>query len=218
LARAPAQTHNCGFPAYGSCLGCDGTSSRRGKGGRPLAHGEVVSWRYGIGTILTERTSGAGAMDDEHSPIRVLKQKWNEEDAARDKQEERAKQLFLEQEANRTFAPIEDFLTRLRKVLSAADASAEIDTWEHLGDRRLRRVARILSSNPPRQLRLEFTIQGLDILLHRVIEWVDFSPIFESPAAVIVAVGMWATRLRCPSCPQWCLSYRQDLSRGQMSC
>jgi hypothetical protein len=35
--------------------------------------------------------------------------------------------------------------------------------------------------------------------LHRVIEWVDFSPIFESPAAfVVVAVGMWATRLRCP--------------------
>jgi hypothetical protein len=34
---------------------------------------------------------------------------------------------------------------------------------------------------------------------HRVIEWVDFSPIFESPAAfVVVAVGMWATRLRCP--------------------
>ena len=102
-------------------------------------------------------------MDGEHSPIRVLKQKWNVEDAARDKQEERAQQLFLEQEANRTFAPIEDFLTRLRKVVSAADASAEIDTWEHLGDRRLRRVARILSSNPPRQLRLEFTIHGVSI-------------------------------------------------------
>src|SRR5205809_6905136 len=40
-------------------------------------------------------------------------------------------------------------------------------------------------------------------LLHRVIEWVDFSPIFGSPVAVVViAVGMWATRLRCPSCPQ----------------
>jgi len=36
-----------------------------------------------------------------------------------------------------------------------------------------------------------------------VIEWVDFSPIFGSPVAVVViAVGMWATRLRCPSCPQ----------------
>ena len=35
------------------------------------------------------------------------------------------------------------------------------------------------------------------IKLHRVIEWVDFSPIFESPAAfVVVAVDMWATRLR----------------------
>ena len=53
------------------------------------------------------------------------------------------------------------------------------------------------------------------ILLHRVIEWVDFSPIFESPAAfVVVAVGMWATRLRCPSCPQRCLSYGHDLIEG----
>src|ERR1700730_3514569 len=35
-----------------------------------------------------------------------------------------------------------------------------------------------------------------EISLHRVIEWVDFSPICESPAAfVVVAVGMWATRL-----------------------
>jgi hypothetical protein len=53
------------------------------------------------------------------------------------------------------------------------------------------------------------------ILLHRVIEWVDFSPIFESPAAfVVVAVGMWATRLRCPSCAQRCLSYGHDLIEG----
>jgi hypothetical protein len=52
-------------------------------------------------------------------------------------------------------------------------------------------------------------------LLHRVIEWVDFSPIFESPASfVVVAVGMWATRLRCPSCPQRCLSYGHDLIEG----
>jgi hypothetical protein len=51
--------------------------------------------------------------------------------------------------------------------------------------------------------------------LHRVIKWVDFSPIFESPAAfVVVAVGMWATRLRCPSCPQRCLSYGHDLIEG----
>ena len=52
-------------------------------------------------------------------------------------------------------------------------------------------------------------------MLHRVIEWVDFSPIFKSPAAfVVVAVGMWATRLRCPSCAQRCLSYGHDLIEG----
>ena len=49
-------------------------------------------------------------MNDPHSPIRALKQKWDEEDAARDQQGERAQQLFLEAEANQTFAPIEDFL------------------------------------------------------------------------------------------------------------
>jgi hypothetical protein len=59
------------------------------------------------------------AMNDEHSRIRTLKQRWDEDDAARDKQEERAQQIFLEKEANQTFAPIEDYLTRLGKVLSA---------------------------------------------------------------------------------------------------
>ena len=101
-------------------------------------------------------------------PTRTLKQKWDEEDAARDTQEERAQQILLEVEANETFVPIEDFLTRLGKVLSAAaSASVEIDTtWEQLSDRRLRRVARVISSNPPRQLRLEFTIQGMRISYH----------------------------------------------------
>jgi hypothetical protein len=102
-------------------------------------------------------------MNDEHSPGRALKQKWDAEDAARDKQEERAQQIFLEAEANQTFAPIEDFLARLRNVLNAAGGSVEIDTtWEHLGDRRLRRVAKIIPSNPP-QLPLDFTIQGVSI-------------------------------------------------------
>ena len=62
-----------------------------------------------------------------------------------------------------------------------------------------------------------FVVRSLTkkITLHRVIEWVDFSPIFESPAAfVVVAVGMWATRLRCPSCAQRCLSYGHDLIEG----
>jgi hypothetical protein len=102
-------------------------------------------------------------MNDEHSPGRSLKQKWDAEDAVRDKQEERAQQIFLEAEANQTFAPIEDFLARLRNVLNAAGASVEIDTtWEHLGDRRLRRVAKIIPSNPS-QLPLDFTIQGVSI-------------------------------------------------------
>jgi hypothetical protein len=110
-----------------------------------------------------------GAMNDEHSPLRALKQKWEEEEAARDTQEEHAQQLFLEAEASLTFAPIEDFLTRLGKVLSAAGASVEIDTaWDHVSDRRLRRAARIMSSNPPGRLSLDFVIQGMSIF-YRVI-------------------------------------------------
>ena len=68
-------------------------------------------------------------MNDEPANTRTLKQRWDEKDAARDKQEERAQQAFLEAEANHTFAPIEDFLIRLSKVLSAAGASVEI----HMG-------------------------------------------------------------------------------------
>jgi hypothetical protein len=101
-------------------------------------------------------------MNDE--PTRTLKQKWNDEDAARDKQEERAQQAFLEEEANKTFAPIEEFLIRLSKVLSAAGASMEIDTtWEHLGDRRLRRVAEIISPDSLHRLPLDFTINAASI-------------------------------------------------------
>ena len=103
-------------------------------------------------------------MNDEPASTRTLKQRWDEKDAARDKQEERAQQAFLEAEANHTFAPIEDFLIRLNKVLSAAGASVEIDTsWEHLGERRLRRVARVISSNPPQELALDFTIHAASI-------------------------------------------------------
>jgi hypothetical protein len=103
-------------------------------------------------------------MNDEHSRIRTLKQRWDDEVAARDKQEERAQQIFLEEEANQTFAPIEDYFTRLSKVLSGAGVSVEIDTtWHHLGDRRLRRVANVTSSNPLQQLSLDFTIQGVNI-------------------------------------------------------
>jgi hypothetical protein len=109
------------------------------------------------------REEAGGGMSDDHSPIRTLKQKWDEEDAARDKREERAQQLFLEAEANHTFAPIEDFLVKLSKVLSAAGASMEIETWQHLDDRRLRRVATVISSNPLQRLPLDFTIHGVSI-------------------------------------------------------
>ena len=101
-------------------------------------------------------------MNDEST--RTLKHRWDEKDVARDKQEERAQQAFLEAEANHTFAPIEDFLIRLSKVLSAAGASMEIDTtWQHLGERRLRRGAKIISSNPPQELALDFTINAASI-------------------------------------------------------
>src|SRR6476660_8759544 len=39
----------------------------------------------------------------------------------------------------------------------------------------------------------------LHFLVHRAIEWVIFNR-FRSAAAVVVAVRMWATRLRSPSC------------------
>jgi hypothetical protein len=103
-------------------------------------------------------------MNDEPARTRTLRQKWDEEDAARDKQEERAQQAFLEEEANKTFAAIEGFLIRLSKVLSAAGASMEIDTtWQHLGERRLRRVAKVIFSNPPQELPLDFTISAASI-------------------------------------------------------
>jgi hypothetical protein len=106
-------------------------------------------------------TSEAGAMNDMHGPIRALKGRWAEEDAARDKREERARQLFLEAEAKQTFATIEQFLVKLTEVLKGAGASVEIDTWQHLDDQKLRRVANILSPNPLQRLCLDFTIQGL---------------------------------------------------------
>jgi len=103
-------------------------------------------------------------MNDEPTSTRNLKQRWDEEDAARDKQEKRAQQAFLEAEANQTFAPIEEFLTRLSKVLSAAGALMDIDTtWEHLGERRLRRVATVISPDSLHRLPLDFTIHAASI-------------------------------------------------------
>ena len=52
----------------------------------------------------------------------------------------------------------------MSKVLSAASASVEIDTtWEHLGERRFRRVAKVISSNPPQELPLDFIIHAASI-------------------------------------------------------
>ena len=52
---------------------------------------------------------------------------------------------FLEQEANELFAPLENYLTKLEKVLHQANAAVEIDpTWEHLEERKLRRTAKVI--------------------------------------------------------------------------
>jgi hypothetical protein len=76
--------------------------------------------------------------DGYHSVIRGQKQRWDDEDAARDKPERRAKEIFLEEHASQIFAPIEHYLTRLDKVIHSVGASVEINTvWEHLGDQRL---------------------------------------------------------------------------------
>jgi len=103
--------------------------------------------------------------DEYHALIRSLKQRWDDEDAARDELEWRAKEMFLEDQANQIFAPIEHYLTRLDKVLHAAGASVQIDAgWQHLDDRRLGRAAKVTSSDPNRQHSLDFTIQGMSIL------------------------------------------------------
>ena len=103
--------------------------------------------------------------DEYHALIRSLKQRWDDEDAERDELERRAKETFLEDEANQIFAPIEHYLTRLDKVLHAVGASVQIDAvWQHLGDQRLGRAARVMSSDPNRQHSLDFTIQGVSIL------------------------------------------------------
>jgi hypothetical protein len=52
----------------------------------------------------------------------------------------------------------------LSKVLSATGASVEIDTtWEHLAERRLRRVAKVISPDSLHRLALDFTINAASI-------------------------------------------------------
>jgi hypothetical protein len=103
-------------------------------------------------------------MSQEHARIRNLKQKWDDEDAVRDELEQRAKQLFLEEHANQIFAPIEDYLTRLDKVLRAVGGSVEIDAmWKHVGDQRQRRVVKVTSTEATQELPVDLTFQGTRI-------------------------------------------------------
>ena len=86
-----------------------------------------------------------------------LKRRWDESDAARDKLETRAKELFLEEQANKIFAPIEQCLTRLDNVLRPFNASVEIDhTWKHFDEQRLRRTVTVQSTQSDQQLSLYF--------------------------------------------------------------
>ena len=101
---------------------------------------------------------------DEHSAIRDLKHRWDEEDATRDELERQAQRAFLEQEANELFAPLENYLTRLDKVIQQANAAVEIDpTWEHLDERKLRRTAKVMLRETAQHLPLDLTIEGVTI-------------------------------------------------------
>ena len=103
-------------------------------------------------------------MSQEHARIRHLKQQWDDEDAVRDELERQAQRSFLEEQANQLFAPVEDFLTRLDKVLRTGGGSVEIDgKCEHLGDGRLRRKAKVTSTEPTQQRSVDFIIQAARI-------------------------------------------------------
>jgi hypothetical protein len=116
-----------------------------------------LCWR-GAGTAMSKDHDA----DREHS--RRLKRQWEESDAAREKLETRAKELFLEEQANEIFAPIEDCLTRLDKVLRPFNASVEIDhTWEHFDEQRLRRTVKVKLTQSDQQLSLDFNIHGVRI-------------------------------------------------------
>ena len=101
---------------------------------------------------------------DEHSGIRDLKHRWDEEDKTRYEHERQAQRAFLEQESNELFAPLENYLTRLDKVLHQANAAVEIDpTWEHLDERKLRRTAKVILRETAQHLPLDLTIEGVTI-------------------------------------------------------
>src|SRR3954451_12087132 len=95
--------------------------------------------------------------DDHRSPVRNLKQQWKNEDAARDELERQRKKSFLEQQANEVFAPVDNYLARVHKVLHAFGASVEVaSVWEHLDDQKLRRTAKVISADPTQRLLLAF--------------------------------------------------------------
>jgi hypothetical protein len=104
------------------------------------------------------------SMSYEHSKIGYLTNRWNEEDATRDELEEQRKRNFLEQEANQLFEPIENHLRKLGTVLYTVEASVHVDfTWTHLGERKLRRVGKVMFRGAA-QLPLDFTIEGASII------------------------------------------------------
>jgi len=103
-------------------------------------------------------------MRQEQASFRLLKQQWDDEDARRDELERRAKQLFLEEHAEQIFAPIEEFLKKLDKVLRGVGGSVDIHaSWEQLDDRRLGRVARVTSPESKEQLSVDLIIEGARI-------------------------------------------------------
>jgi hypothetical protein len=101
-------------------------------------------------------------MNPGHSRIRHLKGRWEEEDAARDALELRARRGFLEQDANEIFTSMETYFTRLAKTIRVTGASVEMDeNWEHIRDQKLRRTTKVISAG--QQLHLNFTVQGASI-------------------------------------------------------
>jgi hypothetical protein len=108
-------------------------------------------------------------MADEPWRIRRIKRRWDEEDRTRDELERQAQLAFLEKEANELFAPVESYLANLDKVLHAANAYIEINPeWEHLGERKLRRTAKVIFQKTAGHLRLDLTIDRVTIFYRNV--------------------------------------------------
>ena len=73
----------------------------------------------------------------------------------------------MEQEANELFAPVKNHLTRLGRVLHAANATVEVDpTWQHLDEQKLHRTAKVIFRGTAEYLPLDFTIEGITVFYH----------------------------------------------------